>query len=69
MSLFGFLDKLIDKLPLQNRVERWKNQIDDYEKEKEMLLEGACDAKKAKRVEFIDRELTRLHQLCKNKVA
>ena len=63
-----FLGGLMNKLPIQNRVERWKNQIDIYEREKKSLLEGVCDAKKSKRLDFINAELVRLNGLCKNKV-
>ncbi len=69
MGWGGFLDKLLDKLPIQGRIERWKNQIDKYEKEKKELLRGQCDEKKSKRLDFINSELVRLNGLCKNKVA
>ena len=59
---------LMDKLPIQGRVERWKNQIDKYEAEKKALLKGVCDDKKAARLEYINSELDRLNKLCKNKV-
>jgi hypothetical protein len=69
MGWGGFLDKIMDKLPIQSRVERWKNQIDQYEREKKLLLSGECDDKKSKRLLFIDTELVRLNGLCKNKAA
>lgn len=67
MGMFSFLDKLIDKLPIQGRVERWKNEIDNLTREKKELLRGEPDAKKAIRVVVINRRLDELNQLCKNK--
>jgi hypothetical protein len=67
MGLFSFLDKLIDKIPLQGRVERWKNEIDSLTREKEEILKGSADEKKAKRLDYINNRLIELNQLCKNK--
>lgn len=66
-ALFGFLDKLMSKLPIQGRVERWKNQIMAYEEEKKELLEGNCNVKKVKRLDYINSELERLDRLLRNK--
>ena len=68
MGWGGFLDSLLKKLPICDRVERWKLLIDKYEKEKRELLKGSCDAKKSKRLDFINSELVRLYGMCKNKV-
>ena len=64
-----FLGGLMNKLPIQGRTERWKNQIVAYEKEKQELLKGECDAKKSMRLRFIDSELVRLNGLCRSKVS
>lgn len=69
MGWGGFLDKIIDKLPIQGRTERWKNELDNLQKEKAQLLKGSCDGKKAKRVSDIDNRVAYLEQLLKNKVA
>lgn len=73
MSIFGSILSILDwgksKIPLQDRIERWKNEIDNLTKEKSKLLMGACDEKKAIRLEFIDTRIAYLLQLCKNKIS
>jgi hypothetical protein len=69
MGWGGALDKLLSKLPIQGRVERWKNQIKAYEKEKQELLKGECDVKKTARLQFINSELIKLNELCRSKVS
>lgn len=66
MGWGGFLDKLIDKLPIQGRKERWKNQLDGLQKERKKLLKGKWDAKKARRLFDIDDRISKLVQLLKN---
>lgn len=63
----GFLDKLMDKLPIQGRVERWKNELDNLRKEKQQLLKGEANDKTIKRMDFINRRSAELVQLLKNK--
>jgi len=65
-GVVSILDWLKDKLPIQNRKERWKNDIDNLTKEREVLLRGECNEKKAHRLEYIDKRLAELNQLCKN---
>jgi hypothetical protein len=65
-TFFGGIGKLLDKIPIQGRKERWKNELDNLTKEKEALLKGQCDAKKAMRVGDIDKRLVYLNQLLKN---
>jgi len=66
MSWGGFLDKLMGKLPIQDRKERWRNQIENLKKEKIKLQKGVCDEKKAKRISDIDKRIAYLDQLCRN---
>ncbi len=66
MSLFGFLDKLMGVLPIQKRKERWKNELENLAKERNHLIEGKCDEKKASRIVAIDERSTYLLQLLKN---
>ena len=61
-----FLDRVSSWLPIQKRVERWKNQIEALEQERSALIIGKCDDKKANRVVAIDRELIKLRGLLKN---
>jgi hypothetical protein len=65
-TFFGGIGKILDKLPIQGRKERWKNEIDNLTKEKEQILKGECDAKKASRIEWINSRITYLNQLLKN---
>ena len=58
---------MLGKIPIQGRIERWKNSIDQLEKEKAQLLEGTWDAKKAARMCHIIGKLTELRRLLKNK--
>lgn len=67
MAWGGFLDKLISKLPIQSRVERWKNQKAQLEEEKAELLRGQCDDKKSSRLIVINRKLDELDRLLENK--
>ena len=42
----GFLDKLISKLPIQDRKERIKNRIKDLERQQKELTNGEATPKK-----------------------
>jgi len=66
MGWGGFLDKLLDKLPLQNRSERWRNELDNLNKEKEKLLFSEWTDKKALRLQYINNRIEYLVQLLKN---
>jgi len=66
MDFLGGLGKLMDKIPLQGRKERWKNELDNLEKEKAVLLGGTADTKKARRVIKINDRISYLNQLLKN---
>jgi len=66
MGWGGFLDKLLGILPIQKRKERWKNEIDNLTEERENLLNGEADEKKAVRVGIIDKRIAYLNQLLKN---
>ncbi len=68
MGWGNFLDQLFKKLPICDRKERWKNQIDNLTKERDALLKKPATIKSAARVAVINRELDRLNQLCKNAV-
>lgn len=65
-TFFGGLGKLFGKIPIQDRKERWKNEVDNLTKERNKLIEGVCDEKKAARVVVIDQRITYLNQLLKN---
>jgi hypothetical protein len=65
-QFFGGIGKLFGKLPIQERKERWKNELDNLTKEKRKLLLGDCDEKKANRVAVIDERIAVINQLLKN---
>ena len=64
-----FFGGLMDKLPIQGRTERWKNEIENLTKERDRILAGKCDEKKAARVIDINKRLVYLNQLLKNKAS
>lgn len=65
-DFFGGVGKLLDKIPIQGRKERWKNELDNLEKEKTTLLKGVADAKKTARYLTINKRIDYLVQLLKN---
>lgn len=69
MSISTFLNGLgylFGKIPLQDRKERWKNELENLEREKNEILISKADVKKAKRVTDIDKRIAYLNQLLKN---
>ena len=67
MGWGNFLDSLLEKLPLQGRVERWQNEFDALIKERKELLKGGWDAKKDKRLTAIDNRINTLTGWLRNK--
>lgn len=65
-TFFGGIGKLLDKIPLQGRVERWKNEFDNLTKEKATLLKGKCDEKKSERLDIVNARINYLTQLLRN---
>ena len=63
----GFLDKFISKLPIQNRVERWKNELDNLEKERTRLLNEKATNSLRKRLAIVIARISELQQFLKNK--
>ena len=67
MGWGGFLDRLLDVLPIQGRIERIKNRLEKLESEREKLLKGEWSVKKAKRLSRIDLDIAKCHQLLRNR--
>ena len=65
-GVISILDWLKDKLPIQDRKERWRNQIADLKKQRKELLKGKADAKKVKQLADIDKRIAHLEQLLSN---
>jgi hypothetical protein len=61
------LDILLKILPIQGRIERWKNELESLTKEKEKLLKGKWDEKKGNRLMWIDNRIGVLNQLLRNR--
>lgn len=62
----GGIGKLLDKLPIQGRRERWRNEIDTLIKEKNELLKGKATLDKVKRMDIVNARLDYLNRLLKN---
>ena len=41
-EFLGGIGKILDKIPLQGRKERWKNELETLTKEKGVLMHGAA---------------------------
>jgi hypothetical protein len=66
MGWGGFLDNLLKKLPIPNRVEGIKNEIDKLEKERSEILVHKAEVKQARRLEYIDSRLFYLRKRLTN---
>ncbi len=67
MGWGGFLDKLLEKLPIQGRVERWKNRLDEIEKEINNLEANSWTPEKGEHYISLIDERRKLNVLLKNK--
>ena len=75
MGIFGAILDILnwgkDKLPIANRLEKIKNDIDKLERERNELLQGNPDKKKSDRIIAIDKQLailrTRMQNACPDK--
>ena len=66
MGWGGFLDKLLGKLPIANRVEGIKNSIDKLESERSVILVHKANEKNSRRLEYIDAHLLELRKRLQN---
>jgi hypothetical protein len=65
-GIVSILDWLKDKLPIQDRIERWKNELDNLTKERTQLLKGEWDVKKGKRLDYINKRIDVINQWLRN---
>lgn len=65
-DFFGGIGKLLGKVPIQERKERWKNELESLTQERSSIIIGKCDEKKADRIIVIDKRIAYLNQLLKN---
>lgn len=66
MGLINILSWLTEKLPIQGRKERWRNELFKLEAEREELLKVNWDIKKANRHNVICKRIDELNRLCRN---
>lgn len=67
MGWGNFLSGLIDKIPIQGRIERWKNKLEELEREKSDILIHKWSEEQACRLDIIERDIAKLHRLLKNR--
>ena len=67
-SIFSILDWVKDKLPIQDRIERWKNEIDKLEARQSFIEVNKRNDLRSE-YERNAKRLQELYKLCKNKVA
>jgi len=65
-SILSILDWLKNKLPISNRVERIKNNIDKLERERNEILTHRVEVKSANRLIVIDKQLFDLRKRLQN---
>jgi len=65
-GLGEFLGGLMKKLPIQDRKERWKNQLEALEKEQERLNKGDPSVAKSKKYDANKLAIGKLNRLLKN---
>lgn len=65
-SILSILDWLKNKLPISNRVERIKNNIDKLERERNEILTHRVEVKSANRLIVIDKQLSDLRKRLQN---
>jgi hypothetical protein len=63
-----FFGGLMDKLPIQGRTERWKNELENLQHERIEIIQGECNEKTSNRLITINKRIDYLVQLIKNKV-
>jgi len=66
MGWGGLLDRVTSWLPIQTKVERWRNQLEKYEKEKNELLHKKATFESANRVQYLNERISELNRLLKN---
>jgi hypothetical protein len=66
MGFISLLDNVFKKIPIQDRKERIKNQIEDLRKERNQLLREDSNVKTSRRITAIDNDIVRCEQLLRN---
>ena len=66
-NLFSLLDKLLSKLPIQDRWERIRNRLNKLKQEEKDLLKGKYNEKKAKRLHAVRNGMSKCIVLLQNR--
>lgn len=65
-KIVDIISWLKDKLPVQDRKERWRNELDNLKKERSEILINKADIKKANRLAYIEQRITTIEQWMRN---
>jgi hypothetical protein len=65
-ALLGGIGKILEKLPIQGRKERWKNELDKLERRQTELVTGKWDDKKSAEYARNKLRIAELNRLLKN---
>lgn len=65
-KIISIFDWLKDKLPIQDRKERWKNELDNFQKERNALLKKPASRKASARINLLDTLIEQRVQWLKN---
>lgn len=65
-TFFGAIGKIIDKLPLQGKLERWKNELDTLKKERTGILRRKSTPESQKRLIVVVERIEYLNQCIRN---
>ena len=65
-GVISILNWLKNKIPLQNRVERMKNELDKLRTEKALLLQGEINDKKTVRFRIVNARIEQLERMLAN---
>lgn len=66
-QIISILDWVKDKLPIQGRVERWRNELEQLNEEQKQLRKGKWTAQKADRYTACTKRMHYLGRLLKNR--
>lgn len=65
-EILSLLNWVKDKLPIQDRKERWRNEYDKLKRERSNIIIHKADVEKARRLDYINRRIDVLEQLFRN---
>ena len=66
-ALFNVVDRITGWLPVQSKVERWRNKLAKAKEERAKLLQGDADEKKTVQLLRVDATINELERLLANR--